>query len=73
MATLADRFGRAVRRLREAAGYSQEGFAATAKISRVYYSTIERGHASVSLDVIGRIAKGLKISLGELFAAVDVE
>ena len=73
MATLPQRFGRGVRRLREAAGYSQERFAALARIDRAYYSRIERGHTDVSLEVVGRIAKALKVSLCELVAAVDAE
>jgi transcriptional regulator with XRE-family HTH domain len=72
-ATLSQRFGRAVRKFREAAGYSQERFAAAAKIDRAYYSRIERGHVNVSLEIIQRIVKTLHINYGELFHAVDVE
>jgi len=71
--TLAQRFGRAVRQFREAAGYSQERFAAAAKIDRAYYSRIERGHVNVSLEIIQRIVKTLRLKYGELFSAVDAE
>lgn len=66
-------FGRAVRRLREQAGYSQERFAAQAHIDRTYMSEIERGVSNVSLEVIGRVAKTLGIKLAELFEEVDSE
>jgi len=73
MASIRERFGKAVRRLREGAGYSQEGFAAVAGIHRTYYSKIERGLANVTIEVAERIAKALRLSLGKLFAAVDSE
>lgn len=71
MANLPQRFGQAVRQLRTEAGYSQEGFAIAAKIDRRYYAKIERGDTNVSLEVIARIAKGLKIGLTELFGVVE--
>jgi transcriptional regulator with XRE-family HTH domain len=73
MTSLPIRFGRACRAMRERAGISQERFATLAKIDRTYYSKIERGRANVSLEVIGRIAKGLDVEFGELFRAVDRE
>ncbi|HZL25039.1 MAG TPA: helix-turn-helix transcriptional regulator [Acidobacteriaceae bacterium] len=66
-------FGRAVRRLREQAGYSQERFAAQAHIDRTYMSEIERGTTNVSLEIIGRLARTLGIDLADLFAEVDRE
>jgi transcriptional regulator with XRE-family HTH domain len=71
--SLSTRFGRAVRRLREDSGISQETFAHKANIGRAYYSAIERGRTNPSLEMIGRIAKALGVRLGELFAAVDQE
>jgi transcriptional regulator with XRE-family HTH domain len=52
-------FGLAVRRLRTAAGYSQEAFAAKCGVHRTYMTDVERGKRNVSLDIIERIAKGL--------------
>ena len=60
-----------MRQLREAAGYSQEGFAAAASIDRTYYSKIERGNANVSLLIIAKIARTLGVKLSELFKRVD--
>ena len=71
MATIAQRFGQAVRRLREEAGYSQEAFAAAAKIDRTYYSKIERGRANVSLLVVAKIAKTLRVRLADLLNATE--
>jgi transcriptional regulator with XRE-family HTH domain len=71
MAPLGVRFGRAVRTLRERADYSQESFADAIGVHRTYMGTLERGKGNPSLDVIARIARGLRISLPELFQAVD--
>jgi transcriptional regulator with XRE-family HTH domain len=71
MATLSVRFGRAIRGLREKADYSQESFADAIGVHRTYMGTLERGKGNPSLDVIARIARGLGISLAELFQAVE--
>ncbi|MGH7720972.1 MAG: helix-turn-helix domain-containing protein [Gemmatimonadaceae bacterium] len=73
MASVQRRFGQAVRRLREKQGYSQEELARVARFHRTYASEIERGKTNISLAVIERIAKALKMSLAELFRAVDDE
>ena len=62
-----------MRRLRKKVEPSQEKFAARAGISRTYMSEIERGVTNVSLDTIERVAKGLELSLSELFREVDAE
>jgi transcriptional regulator with XRE-family HTH domain len=73
MAPLKVRFGRAVRRLREEADYSQESFADAIGVHRTYMGTLERGRGNPSLDVIARIARGLGINLAKLFEAVEKE
>jgi transcriptional regulator with XRE-family HTH domain len=73
MASLKVRFGRAVRRLRDQADYSQESFADAIGVHRTYMGTLERGLGNPSLDVIAKIARGLGISLSKLFEAVDKE
>jgi transcriptional regulator with XRE-family HTH domain len=65
------KFGRAVRSLRSAAGYSQEAFADEIKVHRTYMGTLERGKANPTLDMIARIAAGLDISLAKLFEAAE--
>jgi transcriptional regulator with XRE-family HTH domain len=64
------RFGRAIRRIREAQGINQEEAAERCELHRTYYSGIERGIRNVSLVNIERVAKGLKTSLPELFSRI---
>lgn len=73
MRPLPEAFGEAVRRLRRKTEPSQEKFAARAGISRTYMSEIERGVTNVSLDTIDRVAKGLGLTITELFREVEAE
>ncbi len=60
------RLGQNVRRLREAAGYSQEVFADLAQLHRTYVSDIERGARNPTIKVVEKIAKALRVSTGSL-------
>lgn len=60
-------FGRRVRELRKAKGYSQEGFASASGLDRSYFGGIERGERNVSLDNIAAIACALDVPIKELF------
>ena len=60
-------FGKRVSELRKKLGMTQEEFAFACGINRTYIGEIERGEKNVSLDYITKIAKGLSISLKELF------
>lgn len=71
MTTLQHRLGKAVRRLREAAGYSQEGFAAATGIHRTTMGRIERGAFNVTLGTLERLAKPLGISVSALIAEAE--
>ncbi|MGH9895291.1 MAG: helix-turn-helix domain-containing protein [bacterium] len=73
MAALSVKFGRTVRRLRDSADYSQEGFADAIGVHRTYMSTLERGRGNPSLDMIARIARGLGLTVTKLFDAVEKE
>ncbi len=73
MTSLRVGFGRAVARLRREAGYSQEAFALACKVHRTYMTGIERGKHNVSLDIVERIAKGLRIDAGALMAEAERE
>lgn len=64
-------FGRAVRRLRERLGLSQEELADRAGLHRTYVGGIERGERNVSLVNIGRLAHALETSLSALMAEVE--
>jgi transcriptional regulator with XRE-family HTH domain len=63
-------FGNRVRKLRSTQNYSQEAFADHIELHRTYIGAIERGEQNVSLDNIAKIAKGLNISISELFKGV---
>ena len=61
-------FGRRLRELRKARGYSQEGFALLVELDRTYVGGIERGERNPGLKVILRIAEALEVPVRELFA-----
>lgn len=71
MTKLQRRLGKAVRRLREAAGHSQEGFAIVVGVHRTTMGRIERGSFNVTLGTLERIAKALKISISRLIAEAE--
>jgi len=64
-------FGRTVRRLRKARGWSQEDLGFQANLHFTYISGIERGERNVSLLTIVRLAKALKARVDELVADLD--
>ena len=64
------RFGRAIRRVREAQNINQEEAAHRCGLHRTYYSGVERGVRNVSLMNIEKISKGLRISLSDIFKRV---
>jgi transcriptional regulator with XRE-family HTH domain len=64
------RFGRAIRRVREEQKINQEEAAERCGLHRTYYSGIERGVRNVSLVNIGKVSKGLKTTLPDLFRRV---
>ena len=57
---LRERFATNLRRLRHAAGLSQEALAYEAGISRSYLSQLEKGAFYASLKIIGKLADVLK-------------
>jgi len=61
-----ERFGKRVRELRKARGFSQETFADNCHLDRTYISGIERGKRNVALCNIEAIARALGISISEL-------
>lgn len=71
MTKLQRRLGKAVRRLREAAGHSQEGFAVVVGVHRTTMGRIERGNFNVTLGTLERLAKALKIPVSSLIAEAE--
>jgi transcriptional regulator with XRE-family HTH domain len=70
-ATLLERLGRALRKRREALGFSQESFADEIEMHRTYYSAIERGEKNLQLDTLQKVASGLDCPLWELFREAE--
>ena len=64
------KFGKRLRALREARGWSQEEFADRAGLHRTYVSAVERGVRNPTLSVLERLANALGIKLSELLEAV---
>jgi transcriptional regulator with XRE-family HTH domain len=71
MPTLREKVGRAVRRLRTDAGFSQESFADACHLHRTYIGAVERGEINISLDNIERVAHTLRIPVSRLFAEAE--
>ena len=65
---LSRRFGDAVRSRRLKAGLSQEALAERAGLHPTYVSMVERGVRNATLEVAGRLADALKVSLVEIIA-----
>lgn len=64
------RFGERIKQLRLSKGLSQEKFAISIDMDRTYYASVENGKRNISIVNIEKIAKGLDISLEELFREV---
>ena len=73
MTALRGKLGRAVRRLRRGAGYSQESFADKCRVHRTYMGAVERGKMNISLDNLERIAKALGMTAGQLLLEAEKE
>jgi|GraSoiStandDraft_34_1057297.scaffolds.fasta_scaffold1162406_1 transcriptional regulator with XRE-family HTH domain len=55
-----------LRKIREERGITQEALARRARISRVYLAQLERRRQDPSLSVVVRLAKALKVKVGDL-------
>jgi transcriptional regulator with XRE-family HTH domain len=67
MASTLEEFGTRVRGLRKGTGLSQERFADAIRVGRSHMGKIENGKGNPTLEVIVKIARGLDISLAQLF------
>ena len=61
------KLGTRIRELRIEKGFSQEAFANEISLDRTYMGGIERGERNIAAINLIRIAKGLKVEVGELF------
>lgn len=64
------KLGKRIRELRKARGLSQEMLANEAGVDRSYMGNIERGENNPTVTSIVKIAKGLKVEVGELFPPI---
>ena len=64
------RLGKRIRKLREDAGFSQEGFALDAGLDRTYIGGVERGERNPSFEILLRIARRLDVSLTDLVRGI---
>ena len=59
--------GQEIRKLRTARGFTQETFSKACGLDRTYIADVELGKRNISIENIDKIAKGLQITLPELF------
>jgi transcriptional regulator with XRE-family HTH domain len=64
------KIGKKIRDARKAKGFSQEDFAAGAKLGRTYMGRIERGEQNISIQNLITIALTLKIEIGDLIPSL---
>lgn len=62
--------GNRIRGLRQQTGLSQEKFALKIGIDRTYFASVENGKRNISIINLEKIAKGLGVSLSELFKEI---
>jgi transcriptional regulator with XRE-family HTH domain len=55
-----------LRQMREDRGITQDALARRARISRVYLAQLERRRQDPSLSVLVRLARALKVKVGDL-------
>lgn len=67
---ITDKIGNRIRESRSYTGLSQEKFAQKIGMDRTYFASVELGKRNISIVNIEKIAKGLEISLSELFDGI---
>jgi transcriptional regulator with XRE-family HTH domain len=66
------KIGQKIRELRKTRGFSQESFADEVGLDRTYMGGIERGERNLTTINLIRIAKALKVEVGELFPLIKI-
>lgn len=64
------KIGDRIRELRAETGLSQEKFAAKIEMDRTYFAGVELGKRNVAIVNLEKIAKGLGVTLSELFEGI---
>jgi transcriptional regulator with XRE-family HTH domain len=63
---LMKRIGRNVKRFRRARGWTQQSLADRVSTSRIYVAQIEAARKEVSLEMLARLARALRVKPGAL-------
>lgn len=63
--------GQRIKELRKQLGLSQEKLAYEAEVDRTYVTDVENGRRNVSLEILERLIKALKVSFAQFFDAKD--
>jgi transcriptional regulator with XRE-family HTH domain len=66
MPTIMERVAGNVKRIRNERGMTQQGLPDKAKVHRVYLAQMEEATRAPSLEMLERLAKALKVKVGEL-------
>jgi munI regulatory protein len=66
-----EKLGYAIKKLRTNNSISQEKFALSIGMDRTYFSSVESGKRNISLKNIEKIAKGLNVTVSELFSLAE--
>ena len=69
---MSERTGLAIRKRREALGFSQEGFADKIDMHRTYYGALERGENNLTLRTLKRVCAGLGVKIWEILKDADI-
>ncbi|KWZ38025.1 DNA-binding protein [Burkholderia savannae] len=69
MTALVQRFGAAIRQLREARAWSQEQLAEHAGLNRSYVGEIERGTAIASIVTVEKLARAFGVPIARLLSS----
>lgn len=64
------KLGERIKELRKETGLSQEKFALKIYMDRTYFATVESEKRNISIQNIEKIAKGLNITISELFKGI---
>jgi len=65
--TIQQKIGKKVKAFRLKAGISQETLSYLADLDRTYIPSIEKGERNISITVLGKLAKALKVSMKDFF------
>ena len=64
---ITEKLGKRIKELRLKMQLRQEKFALSIDMDRTYFASVERGKRNISMKNVEKIAKGLNVTLAELF------